>query len=76
MRKTSKKFRRGERKMPITIFLNDKDLDKYPSLHSSMIEELEDDLAKLLNKTFVDFIIVNSYTGNTIRDVPKKEGSK
>ena len=62
--------------MPITIFLNDKDLDKYPSLHSPMLEEFEDDLAKLLNKTFEEFTIVNSYTGNTIRDVPKKEGKQ
>ena len=56
--------------MTIVITLNDKDLDLYPSLHSPMIEELEDDIAKLLNKTFTDFTIESSYTGNTIRDKP------
>ena len=61
--------------MAIVITLNDKELDKYPSLHSPMIRELEDDIAKLLNKRFNDFTIENSYTGNIIRDIPKTEAS-
>ena len=56
--------------MPITITLNDKDLDKYPSLHSRMIDELEDELANVVFKAgFIDFTLDSSYTGNSIRDI-------
>ena len=63
--------------MAIVITLNDKKLDKYPSLHSRMIEELEDRLADDVFKAgFINFTFEDSYTGNTIRELQKPAKSE
>ncbi len=50
-------------------------VEKYPSLYAQVMKQLEDKLSDvILEKGFDDFTIENSYTGNSIRKMPKTEG--
>ena len=58
--------------MGITITLHELEVIKYPNIHTQFLEELEDRLCDVLKENgFENFSIEDSYTGNSMRRMPK-----
>ena len=59
------------------IVIDIKGVGGYPSIYGAVMEKLEDNIADaVMEQGFDNFTVENTYTGNSITKIPKKEVSR